>query len=238
MSTGSLIVANEPQTLRAIIPAHGAGLLADLTLPDPVRGVVVFAHGSGSGRTSPRNQQVAKTLNEAGLATVLFDLLSSDEEALDARTGSFRFDIALLTRRLLDTTDWLMMQPEVHRLPLGYFGASTGAAAALGAAALRPGLVHAVVARGGRPDLALSALPNVRAATLLIVGGNDAPVIRMNENALTKLPEPKRLAIVPDATHLFEEPGALEQVAKLAVVWFDRYLCGSVEHAPDADDEC
>lgn len=238
MRGDSLMVTSEPQTLRAIIPAHGAGLLGDLTLPDPARGIVVFAHGSGSSRTSPRNQQVATTLNEMGFATLLFDLLSSDEEALDARSGSFRFDIPLLTRRLLDTTDWLVMQPEVHRLPMGYFGASTGAAAALAAAALRPGIVHAVVSRGGRPDLALSALPSVRAATLLIVGGNDAPVIRMNEQALARLSEPKRLALVPGATHLFEEPGALEQVAQLSIDWFDRYLSGTFEHPHDEDDEC
>jgi putative phosphoribosyl transferase len=206
------------------IPAGQVSLEGGLGLPPGARGIVLFAHGSGSGRHSPRNRFVAQVLREAGLATLLMDLLTADEEAEDARTGHLRFDIALLARRLMGATDWLAGQPETHTLSIGYFGASTGAGAALVAAAERPDVIRAVVSRGGRPDLAGPALARVRAPTLLIVGGNDTPVIGMNQEARRQLRVGTWLEIVPGATHLFEEPGALEQVAALARDWFVRYL--------------
>ncbi|HZO88860.1 MAG TPA: alpha/beta fold hydrolase [Chthonomonadaceae bacterium] len=197
----------------------------DLTVPEALRGVVLFAHGSGSSRHSPRNKYVAQILQEDGFATLLMDLLTRDEEAVDNTTRHLRFDIDLLAQRLVGATDWLLQNPITQKLPIGYFGASTGAAAALVAAAERPDRVAAVVSRGGRPDLAGEALPRVQAPTLLIVGGNDWPVIPLNEQALAQLRiQDKRLEIVPGATHLFEEPGALEEVARLASDWFVRYL--------------
>jgi putative phosphoribosyl transferase len=195
-----------------------------LDIPAGARGIVLFAHGSGSSRFSPRNRAVAQTLFAAGLATLLIDLLTPDEEAIDLRTRHLRFDIALLAERLIGATDWLTQTPATRELRIGYFGASTGAAAALVAAAERPAAVGAVVSRGGRPDLAGAALARVRAPTLLIVGGNDLPVIAMNEAALAQLGGAQQLVIIPGATHLFEERGALEAVARLACQWFHRYL--------------
>ena len=199
-------------------------LEGSLDVPDEARGVVLFAHGSGSGRHSPRNRYVARTLREANLATLLIDLLTVEEEEMDLHTRQLRFDIGLLAQRLVGATDWIAQNLETQNLPVGYFGASTGAGAALVAAAIRPELVGAVVSRGGRPDLAGDALPRVAAPTLMIVGGNDRPVIDMNREALGQLRAEKKLEIVPGATHLFEEPGALEEVARLAVAWFVRYL--------------
>ena len=199
-------------------------LEGDLGVPKEARGVVLFAHGSGSGRHSPRNRYVARALEEAGLATLLIDLLTPDEEAVDLRGGRLRFDIGLLAGRLAAATDWLAENPDTGDLRIGYFGASTGAGAALVAAAERPQEVGAVVSRGGRPDLAGDALPLVEAPTLLIVGGNDVPVIGMNEEAMERLRVEKSLEIVPGATHLFEEPGTLEEVARLAAGWFARHL--------------
>ncbi len=193
-------------------------------LPDGARGVVLFAHGSGSGRHSPRNRYVARVLREAGLATLLIDLLTGEEEEVDLRTRHLRFDIGLLAERLVGATEWLERNPDTQDLRVGYFGASTGAGAALVAAAERPEPIGAIVSRGGRPDLAGPALPRVAAPTLLIVGGNDVPVIGMNQEAMEQLRTEKRLEIVPGATHLFEEPGALEEVARLAADWFVRHL--------------
>ncbi|HXG12824.1 MAG TPA: dienelactone hydrolase family protein [Gemmataceae bacterium] len=210
---------------RAVQVTAGAVTVeGNLGLPERARGVVLFAHGSGSSRHSPRNRFVARVLREAGLATLLIDLLTADEEAVDQYTAQLRFDIGLLAQRLVGATDWLLQNRETAGLPIGYFGASTGAAAALVAAAERPDAVAAIVSRGGRPDLAGPALSRVRAPTLLIVGGNDIPVIGLNEEALAQLTTEKRLVIVPGASHLFEEPGALEEVARLAADWFGRYL--------------
>jgi putative phosphoribosyl transferase len=206
------------------VPAGEVSLDGDLGLPDGARGIVLFAHGSGSSRLSPRNRHVARLLNEAGLATLLVDLLTPEEEAFDARTARLRFDIDLLAERLVEVTDWLGDRAETRGLHRGYFGASTGAAAALVAAAARPQVVHALVSRGGRPDLAGPALPVVRAPTLLIVGGEDVAIIELNQRALAQLRTEADLAIVPGATHLFEEPGALDEVARLARQWFERYL--------------
>lgn len=201
-----------------------AALAGSLTVPADAPGIVVFVHGSGSSRFSPRNRAVATTLNEAGLATLLFDLLTAEENEIDLRTRKLRFDIELLTERLVGAIDWLGGRAEVADLPAGLFGASTGAAAALRAAAVRPHAVGAVVSRGGRPDLAGAALPRVEAPTLLIVGGDDGPVITMNQEAAAQLHCEHRLHIVPGATHLFEEPGKLEQVATLARDWFLLHL--------------
>jgi len=215
----------EPVEERQVtVPAGQVELEGNLSVPNGARGVVLFAHGSGSGRHSPRNRYVAGALREAGLATLLIDLLTPDEEEADLRTGHLRFDIGLLAQRLAGATDWLMENPDTRNVRIGYFGASTGAGAALVAAAERPEVVGAVVSRGGRPDLAGDALYRVKAPTLLIVGGDDVPVIRMNREALEKLRVEKGLEIVPGATHLFEEPGALEEVARLAASWFARYL--------------
>ncbi len=199
-------------------------LEGNLRVPPGTPGVVLFAHGSGSSRHSPRNRYVARVLNDAGLATLLIDLLTPSEEEVDMRTAQLRFDIGLLAGRLVGATGWLRQDLQTRELRLGYFGASTGAGAALVAAAERPEEVAAVVSRGGRPDLAGAALPNVRAPTLLIVGGNDLPVIGMNKEAQKRMRAETRLEIVEGATHLFEEPGALEQVARLAREWFQRYL--------------
>jgi pimeloyl-ACP methyl ester carboxylesterase len=200
-------------------------LEGNLTIPEGARGVVLFAHGSGSGRHSPRNRFVAGQLREAGLATLLIDLLTEEEEAVDQYTAQHRFDIGLLAERLVGATEWLAQDQRTAGLSIGHFGASTGAAAALVAAARLPDIVNAVVSRGGRPDLAGDWLRSVRAPTLLIVGGDDEPVISLNEEALARLAAPvKKLVIVPGATHLFEEPGKLEEVARLAADWFTRQL--------------
>jgi dienelactone hydrolase len=206
------------------IPADGVRLAGDLVVPSGARGVVVFAHGSGSGRFSPRNRAVAGVLVRAGLATLLMDLLTSGEEAVDLRTRQLRFDVDLLGRRVIATIDWLGAEATTKDLPVGCFGASTGAAAALIAAAERPARVGAVVSRGGRPDLAGEALRRVTAPTLLIVGGNDVDVLRLNQAAMAALAGEARLEVVPGATHLFEEPGALERVAILARDWFVQHL--------------
>jgi putative phosphoribosyl transferase len=206
------------------IPAGIVMLDGDLTVPAGSSGVVVFAHGSGSSRHSPRNRYVAGVLSAAGLSTLLMDLLTSEEEAIDVRTRHLRFDIALLADRLVAATDWLAAGAGTRDLALGYFGASTGAGAALVAAAQRPGLVRAVVSRGGRPDLAGPALARVMAPTLLIVGGDDDVVIGMNRDAMAQLHGDVRLEIVPGASHLFEEPGTLAVVARLAADWFTRHL--------------
>ena len=209
----------------------GVVLDGGFAVPDGARGVVLFAHGSGSSRHSPRNRFVAEVLREGALATLLLDLLSPEEEAADARTRQLRFDIALLAERLVGAIDWLAHQAAARGLPVGLFGASTGGGAALVAAAERPDAVGAVVSRGGRPDLAGDALPMVRAPSLLIVGGDDEAVLGLNRRAMARMSAPVTLEIVPGATHLFEEPGALEQVARLARDWFVRYLVPATEPA-------
>ncbi len=208
------------------IPVGTATLHGDLAWPAGGAGMVLFAHGSGSSRHSPRNRHVAAVLREAGLGTLLMDLLTVDEETVDSRTGQLRFDIGLLAERLVAATDWLASPSAGRPLAIGYFGASTGAGAALVAAAERPGLVRAVVSRGGRPDLAAAALARVEAPTLLIVGGHDVPVIGMNRAAMSRMRADVELEIVPGATHLFEEPGTLDVVARLARDWFVRHLTG------------
>ena len=202
-------------------------LFGNLNILENATTLVLFAHGSGSSRYSPRNQFVARTLNNAGLATLLFDLLTQQEEAIDMRTREHRFNIALLAERLVHATKWAKQQEQTRDLRAGYFGSSTGGAAALVAAAELPQDVGAVVSRGGRPDLAGEALPKVQAPTLLIVGGNDDVVIELNEQARDRMRCEVKLEIVPGATHLFEEPGALEQVAKLASDWFLLHAAGS-----------
>jgi len=214
---------NIEESLR--INVDSISLEGDLAVPANAAGIVLFAHGSGSSRHSPRNRYVARQLQAAGVGTLLLDLLTRDEELVDARTGHLRFDISLLADRLGGATAWLANDPRTARLKIGYFGASTGAAAALVAAARRPQQISAIVSRGGRPDLAGPALPAVIAPTLLIVGGDDAPVIPLNEYALRRLgTTTKKLEIVPGASHLFEEPGTLDEVARLAAEWFARYL--------------
>ena len=209
------------------IPARRAVLSGNLTIPENAMALVLFAHGSGSSRHSPRNQFVARTLNLAGLATLLFDLLTPEEEALDIRTRAHRFNIGLLAERLVHAAKWARQQEKTRDLHIGYFGSSTGGAAALVAAAELPQDVGAVVSRGGRPDLAGNALPKVQAPTLLIVGGNDDVVIELNEMARDQIRCDVKLEIIAGATHLFEEPGALEQVAKLASDWFSLRLGSS-----------
>ena len=199
-------------------------IVGDLHLPAGARGLVVFAHGSGSSRHSPRNRMVAASLGDAGFATLLVDLLTAAEERVDDRTREFRFDIRLLADRLLAAGDAVAELPDTAGLNAGTFGASTGAAAALVAAAARPAEVRAIVSRGGRPDLAGEALPGVRAPTLMIVGGHDQQVIELNHEAAARLTCEHEIAIVPGATHLFEEPGTMEEVTRLAVEWFGRYL--------------
>jgi dienelactone hydrolase len=211
------------------LKAGGVTLEGNLTLPEGAGGVVLFAHGTGSGRHSPRNRHVARLLNQARLATLLLDLLTAEEEALDEGSADLRFNIGLLATRLIGATDWLAGQEYTRDLKIGYFGASTGAAAALVATAQRPERVKAVVSRGGRPDLAGAALVHVEAPTLLIVGGDDGPVIELNQMALGQLHCEKSLVIIPGATHLFEEPGALDEVARLAREWFERYLTFAAE---------
>jgi putative phosphoribosyl transferase len=192
-----------------------------LSIPHDQKGIVLFVHGSGSSRHSTRNRYVARAFQAHGIATLLFDLLTNEEELFDRTTAEFRFNIELLTRRLVGVTQWIARNPNVQTLPIGYFGASTGAAAALAAAAQLSGLISAIVSRGGRPDLAGSALGIVRAPVLLIAGGNDEMVIGLNRQAISRLASrDKHLVIVPGATHLFEEAGALEKVAQLATEWF------------------
>jgi dienelactone hydrolase len=210
-----------------LIQAGRAVLAGNLTIPENAAGLVLFTHGSGSSRHSPRNQFVARTLNDAGLATLLFDLLTPEEEATDIRTREHRFNIGLLAERLVHATRWAKQQDQTRDLQVGYFGSSTGGGAALVAAAEMPDDVGAVVSRGGRPDLAGDALPKVQAPTLLIVGGNDDIVIELNEMARDQMRCEVKLEIVPGATHLFEEPGALEKVAKLASDWFVDHICTS-----------
>src|SRR5262245_75180 len=224
--------ARRERTVR--IPIGSVVHEGTLGLLQDALGIVVFAHGSGSSRHSPRNRFVAQVLRNAGLATLLLDLLTPEEEAVDRNTAHLRFDIPLLATRLAGATDWVSRRPATSGRPICYFGASTGAAAALVAAAARPKVVRAVVSRGGRPDLAGPALGRVEAPTLLIVGGRDEPVIEMNQAALERLGvKEKQLVIVPEAGHLFEEPGTLEEVARLATDWFIRYLgqaVGPQEH--------
>jgi pimeloyl-ACP methyl ester carboxylesterase len=210
--------------LETRIPAGDADLHGEIDIPDAARGVVVFVHGSGSSRHDPRNRFVAERLRDAGLATVLVDLLTSDEEQADAMTGALRFNIALLAHRVTDLTDWVAGYGDFTGLRVGLFGVSTGAAAALRTAAIRRGTVRAVVSRGGRPELAGEYLRFVLAPTLLIVGGRDEVAIELNRAAGYSLTAESRLEIVPGATHLFPEPGALERVATLAADWFTRYL--------------
>lgn len=206
------------------IEAAAVTLDGDLRVPDHAAGLVIFAHGSGSSRFSRRNRAVASALEDGGFATLLLDLLTQQEEAIDERTREYRFDIDLLGRRVVGATDWVQARPDLHHLSVAYFGASTGAAAALIAAAARPELTRAVISRGGRPDLAGDALPLVHAPTLLIVGSNDEPVVELNREAMHRMRAPVELEIVEGATHLFEEPGALEEVARLATDWCTRHL--------------
>jgi dienelactone hydrolase len=226
--------------LAVSIPIRGVNLAGDLAVPPNAKGLVIFAHGSGSSRHSPRNQRVAELLNADGFATLLLDLLTAAEDSVDEFTGEFRFDLALLSPRLLAATRFAATHPLTQGMRIGYFGASTGAGAALVAAALDPSAVHAVVSRGGRPDLASGFLAKVRAPTLLIVGAYDTTVIAMNRDALDRLVCAKDLVIVERASHLFEEPGALDEVAQLAQRWFERYLAPRVdgELADDVPDIC
>jgi putative phosphoribosyl transferase len=219
------------------IQVGDAVLEGDLTIPEDPHGVVLFAHGSGSSRHSPRNKQVAEALQHAGLGTLLFDLLTTDEDEVDRVTGELRFNISLLAERLAGATGWLLEDPSVEGLSLGYFGASTGAAAALIAAASRPDDVAAVVSRGGRPDLAPDAFESVRAPTLLIVGGRDTTVIEMNRSAMEQLQCETQLEIVEGASHLFEEPGALEQVSSLAADWFSNHFNGATDQPQVSNQE-
>ena len=206
------------------IPAGDTAVTGDLRVPGSAKGLVIFAHGSGSSRFSSRNRRVAEFLHREGFATLLLDLLTPDEEAVDVRTMEFRFDIQRLGPRVSAAAGWAATQPDLRPLAIGCFGASTGAAAALAAAAERPDSIRAVVSRGGRPDLAGDSLPLVTAPTLLIVGGDDVPVIGMNRDAMRQMRAHVELEIVPGATHLFEEPGTLDQVERLAAAWFSRYL--------------
>lgn len=206
------------------VPIGSIALDGNLIVPSGAAGIVLFAHGSGSSRFSSRNRYVASALRDGNLATLLIDLLTAAEEARDNVTAELRFDIGLLADRLAGTVEWIRAQPGLRAMKIGLFGASTGGGAALVAAAARPKLIHAVVSRGGRPDLAGPALPRVEAPTLLIVGGDDGPVIAMNRDAFNQMHCERRLEIVAGATHLFEEPGTLEKVAELARSWFTRYL--------------
>lgn len=208
------------------IPAGGTELEGNLALPEGALGIVAFAHGSGSSRHSSRNRSVAETLRQRKLGTLLFDLLTAEEERLDEQTAQFRFDIPMLAGRLAHAGAWLKNHPETQKLPIGYFGASTGAAAALVAAAASPTNICAIVSRGGRPDLAGPELHRVKSPTLLIVGGKDTGVVELNQQAFGKLTCEKRFEIIPGATHLFEEPGALQAVAKIAVEWFEEWMKG------------
>jgi dienelactone hydrolase len=215
-----------------VIPVAGGQIEADLRVPDGATGLVIFAHGSGSSRFSSRNRSVAEALRSNGFGTLLLDLLTREEDSVDVHTREHRFDIELLGRRVLSATDWTQDRSDLRQLPIGYFGASTGAAAALIGAAARPHVIRAVVSRGGRPDMAEEALPRVMAPTLLIVGGDDEPVIGMNRDAMRKMQTVVELEIIPGATHLFEEAGTLEQVMNLAIGWFRRHLRASTPPDP------
>lgn len=217
-------IENKAREEKLLINAGEVNLQGDLIIPEGHKGIVLFAHGSGSSRFSPRNRYVAGILNDAKVGTLLFDLLTKEEERLDAVTGGFRFDIGLLAKRLKAATEWIAQNNSTKGLRVGYFGASTGAAAALVAAAELPEIIRAVVSRGGRPDLADKWLSGVRAPTLLIVGGDDLSVIDMNKEAMEKMSAEKKLVIVPKASHLFEEPGKLKEIAFLARSWFLEYL--------------
>jgi putative phosphoribosyl transferase len=220
-----------PETGREIlIPLEGAVLEGNLNVPEDAQSVVLFAHGSGSSRFSPRNNFVADVLRQGRLGTLLFDLLTPEEEAIDLRTREIRFDIGLLADRLIGATDWLLQHGDADT-PVGYFGASTGGGAAMVAAAARRDVVGAVVSRGGRPDLAGTALHMVEAPTLLIVGGNDFPVIQMNQAAMTQMHAPVQMEIIPGASHLFEEPGTLQQAAALARDFFQKHLRPPLDEA-------
>jgi putative phosphoribosyl transferase len=215
---------SEMQAKEVIIPADAVRLRGELVVPPKAKGVVLFAHGSGSSRHSPRNKYVASVLHEAEVATLLFDLLTAEEEEEEVYTRHLRFNISLLAKRLIGATRWIVEQDVARGLSIGYFGSSTGAAAALVAAAELGQKINSVVSRGGRPDLAGVALDHVKAATLLVVGGNDTPVITLNEEAYARLRCEKSLILVPGATHLFEETGALERVSRLASDWFVKHL--------------
>jgi putative phosphoribosyl transferase len=220
-------------TREVVIPVENKKLAGILTIPNEAQGLVVFVHGSGSSRLSPRNRFVAEALNRAGLATLLFDLLTTQEERVDICTAQLRFDIDFLAKRVSDVFKWLKRNELTKHLPIGYFGASTGAAAAIVSAAQNPSEIHAIVSRGGRPDLAGYCLQRTESPTLFIVGQNDHEVIELNKQAFIYLPEstPKSMAIVPRATHLFEEPGTLESVCDLACGWFATYLKRTVNAA-------
>jgi dienelactone hydrolase len=224
------------QALTLRVPVDGTILNADLAIPADAHGIVLFAHGSGSSRHSPRNQFVARVLQQSDFGTLLMDLLTETEEAVDNRTREKRFDITLLSRRLTATVDWLATQPSYKHLPVGVFGASTGAAAALVSATQRPDLIKSVVSRGGRPDLAGDVLPEVKAPTLMIVGGWDDAVLTLNEQAKARMKGQVQLKVVPRATHLFEEPGALAQVADFAATWFWNTLKPKAAEKPIADN--
>lgn len=213
-----------PDKSSAQIPAENVSLAGDLVLPQDLRGFVLFAHGSGSSRHSPRNQYVAGVLNTAGIGTLLLDLLTEEEEALDRQTAHLRFDIPLLAMRIRHAAVWLLQQPQISSTRLGLFGASTGAAAALLAASQTTKDLHAIVSRGGRPDLAGRTLSMIKAPVLLIVGEKDRLVLDLNRDALSRLNSEKKLEVIPGATHLFEEPGTLEEVARLARQWFEQHL--------------
>ena len=217
---------NEPLPIskEILIRINGKSIFGNLKIPEKAEGLIIFAHGSGSSRFSTRNNYVAGILNKNNLGTLLFDLLTAEEEKIDNYTAEYRFNIKLLAKRLIDVTDWLIKEPSLKGLKLGYFGASTGAAAALAAAAKRPDIIYAVVSRGGRPDLAMESLHGVKAPTLLIVGGEDFEVIKLNRTAYENISAKKKLEIIPGATHLFEEPGTLEEVSRLSAEWFTRYL--------------
>ena len=207
-----------------VIKIKGKDIAGSMEIPAKAKGLVIFAHGSGSSRFSPRNRYVAGILNKNNLGTLLFDLLTAEEEKIDEYTAEYRFNIQLLAERLEGVTDWLLKEPSLKGLKLGYFGASTGAAAALIAAAKRSNIIYAVVSRGGRPDLAMESLSGVKAPTLLIVGGEDFEVIELNKTAYENISAKKRLEIIQGATHLFEEPGALEEVALITAKWFTENL--------------
>ena len=214
---------NQEITVR--IPVDGVVVEGNLIVPLDAKGIVLFAHGSGSSRFSPRNQYVAKQFNKAKIGTLLFDLLTNEEDQTDLETGEYRFNINLLAERLVGATEWLKKDPKTKNCVFGYFGASTGAAAALIAAAILPNEIATVVSRGGRPDLAGDYLPKVVAPTLFLVGGLDTEVIELNRQAMELMSAEKKMLIIPGATHLFEEPGKLEEVAKLSTDWFMSYLC-------------
>ncbi|MCL4321250.1 MAG: alpha/beta hydrolase [Deltaproteobacteria bacterium] len=209
-----------PMRKEVLIKLKGKDIAGSMEIPANAKGLVIFAHGSGSSRFSPRNRYVAGILNKNNLGTLLFDLLTAEEEKIDEYTAEYRFNVQLLAERLINVTDWLLKEPSLKGLKLGYFGASTGAAAALIAAAKKSDIIYAVVSRGGRPDLAMESLSEVKAPTLLIVGGEDFEVIELNKAALENITAKKKLEIIPGATHLFEEPGALEEVARITAKWF------------------